>query len=92
MKYSILRTGQFKKDYKSAKKRGKDLKILLTVVENLANGVKLEDKYKDHQLSGNYSGYRECHLEPDWLLIYKIINNELSLVLTRTGSHSDLFW
>jgi mRNA interferase YafQ len=91
MKYSILRTGQFKKDYKLAKKRGKDLKILLTVIENLATGIKLEEKYKDHQLSGNYSGYRECHLEPDWLLIYKIINNELSLVLTRTGSHSDLF-
>ncbi len=91
MKYSILRTGQFKKDYQLAKKRGKDLNILLNVIENLANGIKLEEKYKDHQLSGNYSGYRECHLEPDWLLLYKIVNNELSLVLTRTGSQSDLF-
>lgn len=77
MKYSILRTGQFKKDYKMAKKRGKDLKILLTVVGNLANGIKLEKKYKDHQLSGNYSSYRECHLEPDWLLVYKIINKRI---------------
>ena len=91
MKYNIIRTGHFKKDYKLAKKRGKDLTILFNIIEKLANGIKLDDKYKDHQLSGNYTGYRECHIEPDWLLIYKIINNELSLVLTRTASHSDLF-
>ena len=91
MKYNIIRTGHFKRDYKLAKKRGKKLALLLNVVEALANGMTLDEKYKDHQLNGNYSGYRECHIEPDWLLIYKITDTELALVLTRTGSHSDLF-
>ena len=91
MKYNIIRTGQFKRDYKLAKKRGKKLALLLIVVEALANGMTLDEKYKDHQLGGNFIGYRECHIEPDWLLIYKITDSELALVLTRTGSHSDLF-
>jgi mRNA interferase YafQ len=91
MKYSIVRTGQFKRDYKLAKKRGKNIKLLLEIIEHLANGNPLDRKYNDHQLTGNFVGYRECHIEPNWLLIYKIEDNQLSLVLTRTGSHSDLF-
>ncbi|SHJ06817.1 mRNA interferase YafQ [Dethiosulfatibacter aminovorans DSM 17477] len=91
MKYEIIRTAQFKKDYKLSKKRGKDLNMLLKAIEMLANGKKLPEKFKDHQLSGGYIGYRECHIQPDWLLIYKLTEKELVLTLTRTGTHSDLF-
>lgn len=91
MKYRILRTSQFKKDYKMSKKRGKDIDLLLRIIEMLANGKALPEKFKDHQLAGGYIGYRECHIQPDWLLIYKITESELVLTLTRTGTHSDLF-
>jgi mRNA interferase YafQ len=91
MKYKILRTSQFKKDYKISKKRGKDIDLLLKVIEMLADGKVLPEKFKDHQLAGGYNGYRECHIQPDWLLIYKIKEDELILTLTRTGTHSDLF-
>jgi mRNA interferase YafQ len=91
MKYEIIRTSQFKKDYKLSKKRGKDLKLLYAVIEMLAKGQKLPEQNKDHQLSGGYVGYRECHIQPDWLLIYKITDKELILTLTRTGTHSELF-
>ena len=91
MKYEIIRTSQFKKDYKLSKKRGKDLNLLLTVIKMLANGETLPEKYKDHQLAGGYVGYRECHIQPDWLLIYKQTEKELILTLSRTGMHSDLF-
>ena len=82
----------FKKDYKLAKKRGKNISKLKTVIEIIAEGKKLPEKYKDHQLKGSeYKGCRECHIEPDWLLVYRIINQELILELLYTGTHSDLF-
>lgn len=90
-KYSIVMTSIFKKDYKLAKKRGYDLAALQEVITKLANGQPLPEKNKDHALTGNYAGCRECHVKPDWLLIYQIFNDELVLYLTRTGTHSDLF-
>lgn len=87
IKYHTL----FKKDYKRIKKRGYDISRLEKIVELLANEVPLPEQFKDHNISGNYNGFRECHIAPDWLLIYQVNNNELVLVLSRTGSHSDLF-
>ncbi len=81
----------FKKDYKRIKKRGYNIKLFEAVVEMLAEQKTLPQKYKDHSLSGDYSDCRECHITPDWLLIYRINDNELILTLTRTGTHSDLF-
>ena len=81
----------FKKDFKKIKKRGYDISRLEKIVELLANEVPLPEQFKDHNLSGNYNGFRECHIAPDWLLVYQVNNNELVLVLSRTGSHSDLF-
>lgn len=81
----------FKKDYKRMIKRGLSPLLLEEVVTLLANEQPLPDKYRDHSLSGNYNGYRECHISPDWLLIYKIFSDKLVLVLARTGSHSDLY-
>ena len=86
---SLARTNQFKRDYKKAKKRGCDISKLLEMVTRLASGEKLEPKYKDHILGGQYPDCRECHIEPDWLLIYQLTEEEL--VLIRTGSHADLF-
>lgn len=86
IKYHTL----FKKDFKRIKKRGYDISRLEKIVELLANEVPLPEQFKDHNLSGNYNGFRECHIAPDWLLIYQVNNNELVLVLSRTGSHSDL--
>lgn len=76
---------------KLAKKQGKDLDKLFEVINILANGEKLDTKFKDHDLSGSYKGTRECHIEPDWLLIYEIDNNTLVLMLYRLGTHSELF-
>lgn len=90
-KYGIVLTSMFKKDLKLAKKRGYDLSLLNNVVDTLAMGLPLAEKYKDHSLIGNYKGCRECHITPDWLLIYEFSDNELILYLTRTGTHSDLF-
>ncbi len=73
------------------KKRGLDISLLDDVVDKLRQGIPLEEKYKDHGLSGNYEGFRECHIKPDWLLIYLIENDILTLTLVDTGSHSDLF-
>ena len=87
----IVLSGRFKKDYKLLQKRGFDLSLLEEVVNLLAAGEPLPAKHKDHPLIGDYSGCRECHIAPDWLLIYEIIDNELVLYLTRTGTHSDLF-
>ncbi len=86
-------TNQFKKDYKLAVKRGCNLKELETVVSFLINEQPLPQKYKDHALvnSKNYKDMRECHIEPDWLLVYKVYEDMLILRLIRTGSHSDLF-
>lgn len=89
--YKIATTGKFKKDLKLAKKRGYNLSLLSVVVDMLAAGKPLPEKYKDHNLSGNYAGCRECHITPDWLLIYEVDGDELILYLTRTGTHSDLF-
>jgi len=91
MKYQIEISTKFKKDYKRILKRGYNPKLLEEVVTMLSEGQRLPGKYKDHSLSGNYVGYRECHIEPDWLLIYKIYDDVLVLALTRTGTHSDLF-
>ena len=91
MKYEIKVTRQFKKDLKLAKKQGKNLDKLFDVVERLANGEVLEAKYRDHDLSGDYNDCRECHIDPDWLLIYEIFDDVLVLLLNRVGSHSELF-
>lgn len=91
MKYEIKFTSQFKKDLKQAKKQGKNTDKLFAVIEKLASGEVLESKYKDHALAGNYKDCRECHVEPDWLLIYEIFENTLVLMLYRAGSHSELF-
>ncbi len=82
---------KFTKDFKLMLKRGYNEDELWAVVDIIASGEPLPPKYSDHPLIGNYVGYRECHIRPDWLLIYKINDEELLLVLTRTGSHSDLF-
>lgn len=91
MKYDITFSTQFKRDLKLIRKQGKDENKLKKVIELLANDEPLPQKYKDHNLTGNYADCRECHIEPDWLLIYEIIEDDLILYLTRTGSHSDLF-
>ena len=91
MKYEVKFTSQFKKDLKLAKKQGKNLEKMYSVIEKLANGEALEAKFRDHDLTGNYKGCRECHIEPDWLLIYEIIGDVLVLMLYRLGSHSELF-
>lgn len=91
MKYEIRFTGQFKKDIKLAKKQGKNIDKLFGVIDIIADGQELDPKYRDHELTGNYKGCRECHIDPDWLLIYEINNGLLILVLNRVGSHSDLF-
>ena len=91
VKYEIKPSNQFKKDLKLAAKRGYNIDLLSDVIKKLANGETLSPKHRDHQLSGNFGIYRECHITPDWLLIYQINDNELILHLTRTGTHSDLF-
>ncbi len=86
---NIHYTTQFKKDYKRIKKQNKDLSKLKNVIEKIASGQSLEPRYKDHQLIGNWKAHRDCHIEPDWLLIYRISSDDL--YLERTGSHSELF-
>ncbi len=81
----------FKRDYKRIKKRGYDLRLLEDVIALLAEGQELPASYRDHALTGDYSGCRECHIAPDWLLVYEVLQDELLLYLTRTGTHSDLF-
>ena len=90
-KYEVQFSKRFKKSYKQAIKRGKDISKLEKVVELLADGVALPQQYRDHNLTGNYEGFKECHIEPDWLLIYRYLNNILVLELFDTGTHSDLF-
>lgn len=87
----VFYSTRFKKDYKQAKKQGLDTEKLLDVVDLLAAQKQLPPELKDHSLSGNYRGHRECHIQPDWLLIYKVDKNAIILTLTRTGSHSELF-
>lgn len=90
-KYTVKPTTQFKKDYKRAMKRGLKIELLEKIVELLAMGEALPEKNRDHELSGNWDGHRECHIQPEWLLVYRIEDNVLVLTLTRTGTHSDLF-
>ncbi|HRQ38964.1 MAG TPA: type II toxin-antitoxin system YafQ family toxin [Chloroflexota bacterium] len=87
---TIRYTNQFKKDYKRAKKRRHNESPLKSVIDQLANDQPLPPQYRDHALVGNYIGTRECHIEPDWLLLYRL-EGETELILVRTGSHSDLF-
>ncbi len=91
MRYEIVPSNQFKKDLKLAVKRGYDINKIKNVIEKLANAETLEAKYRDHLLTGNYGGFRECHIQPDWLLVYQIDNGRLVLFLARTGTHGDLF-
>jgi mRNA interferase YafQ len=87
--YKAVTTNRFEKDIKLARKRGKDLNKIKKIMEMLLEGTKLSSKYCDHQLTGNYASRRECHIEPDWLLVYKIVRDEI--IFERTGTHSDLF-
>ena len=90
-KYIVKPTTQFKKDFKLAMKRSMKIELLEEVIAMLAMGETLPDKHKDHALTGNWVGHRECHILPDWLLIYRIEDEVLVLTLARTGPHSDLF-
>ena len=89
-KLELIYTSQFEKDFRKIQKQHKKLEKLHTIISTLVENKKLETKYRDHILKGNYVGYRECHIEPDWLLIYKTIDTQY-LELARTGSHSELF-
>ncbi|GHT23276.1 addiction module toxin, RelE/StbE family [Planctomycetales bacterium] len=89
--YEVKTATKFDKDFIRAEKRGYDMTLLQDVVDILQEGVALEKRHKDHPLIGNYIGYRECHIKPNWLLIYKIDPEHNKLELTRTGTHSDLF-
>lgn len=91
MQYELILTGKFKKSLKLAKKRGLDLKLLDKVITMLQNDIPLEEKYRDHELKGKYQGFSECHIQPDWLLIYLKENDVLTLTLVDTGTHADLF-
>lgn len=87
----IVFSNQFKRDLKLAVKRGYDLDLLDEVVTKLANRETLPKKNRDHNLTGKYEGFRECHIQPDWLLVYRIDETEIILFLSRTGTHADLF-
>ncbi len=89
--YAIRPTNRFQKDLKRLEKRGYNISLLTDVIKKLAKGEQLPEKNRDHVLIGDYAGCRECHITPDWLLIYEIADSELILYLTRTGTHSDLF-
>ncbi len=91
MPFELASTSQFKKDYKRAKKRGFNMRELHAVLERLCSEQPLEEKNRDHALSGAYAGFRECHIKPDWLLVYSINKEKLILVASRTGTHADLF-
>lgn len=87
----LVTTSTFRKDLKIAKKRGYDLSLIEFVIDELLKENTLPQKYKDHVLTGNYRGFRECHISPDWLLIYAVDKDKLVLIVSRTGTHSDLF-
>jgi mRNA interferase YafQ len=89
-RYEVKRTGKFKKEYKLAKKRGRNIALLQMIIIDLANGKPLPEKNRDHPLTGDWNGFRECHIEPDWLLVYKKEDDILVLTLVRSGTHSDL--
>ena len=91
MKYKLVYTKKFEKDIKSLKKQDKDLTELFDVIDVIAKGETLDKKYKDHKLVGNFNDYRECHIENDFLLVYKIEKDKLILILYRAGTHSEIF-
>ena len=91
MIFKVKWSSRFKKGYKLAKKRGLDISLLENVIYKLQRGISLDDKNHDHELKGKYKGFRECHIQPDWLLIYLIEDDVLTLTLVDTGTHSDLF-
>lgn len=88
--YEVKQTVQFKRDYRLAKKRGQNLGLLQDIILMLADGKPLSEKNRDHPLTGDWKGFRECHITPDWLLVYKLEDDILVLTLTRIGTHSDL--
>lgn len=91
MKYKVVMSNQFRKDLRLAAKRGKNIDKINKIIKALANGGTLDLKYRDHTITGEYSGLRECHIEPDWLLVYQIDEGMVMLLLSRSGTHSDLF-
>ena len=91
MNREIVWTTKFKKDYKLAIKRHLDIDLLDDIIRALSRGETLPEKNKDHELTGNWAGHRECHIQPDWLLVYRIDDDVLVLTLARTGTHSDIF-
>lgn len=91
MKYELALSGKFKRSLKVAKRRGLDITLLNSVVDKLLQGMPLDVKHRDHPLKGNRNGFRECHIQPDWLLIYLIENDVLTLTLVDTGTHADLY-
>ena len=91
MALRLVPTSQFKRDYKRARKRGLDMGELQEVLDKLCAEESLEERYRDHALMGRYRGFRECHIRPDWLLVYAVDQDRLILIASRTGTHSDLF-
>lgn len=91
MKYGLVLSGRFRKGLKAAKKRGLDISLLDAIVDKLLQGMPLDEKYKDHPLKGDWNGFRECHIQPDWLLIYLVEDDILTLTLVETGTHADLY-
>ena len=91
MKYTVKPTAKFQRDLKRVQKRGYNISLRTDIIKKLADGEQLPEKNRDHSLNGEFVNCRECHITPDWLLIYEIDNGELILYLTRTGTHSDLF-
>ncbi len=91
MMYTLKFTSAYKKSYKQMIKRGLDVSLLDEVVDRLRRGLPLDEKHHDHELTGNFKGFRECHVKPDWLLIYLVENDILTLTLVDTGTHSDIF-
>lgn len=87
----VIFSNQFKRDLKLAQKRGYDLDLLDSIVTKIAKRETLPDKFRDHNLTGKYAGFRECHIQPDWLLVYRVDETEVILFLSRTGTHADLF-
>lgn len=90
-RYEVKPSNKFKRDLKRIQKRGYDLRLLNEVLKRLADGKPLAERHRDHALSGDFAGCRECHITPDWLLIYRVEEEQLLLLLLHTGSHSDLF-
>ena len=91
MRYEVIPSTKFKKDLKRVQRRGGNIDSITTVIKILAAGETLDKKHRDHELSGNYANCRECHVEPDLLLVYRYVEDQLILYLVRTGTHSDLF-